>query len=720
MSGQRFRVSRYLQRLTLEAGRVVVAHPFQMNLAVVDADIAACLALFEEPLSYEDLRERLDADEETVRGLFDFLAVERYIVAIEEDEEASLRAAIAKSHPVPPDNDTSIMHQRKEGIAASYRASSFSSRWGSPSPEAVDLSVLILGDRFARSSVELFREAARAYGFRARVSSGSSDELARSADEDAQLVAFDPGALPSISRLLDDPRLLEDAESSARLEAIRHVLGASLAALLPKSGDRLLLVHGVSAPQLPLHGRLEARLTYDTQRIIYEINAYIRSELKDVPDALFVDEERLFARYGKSRLLDDVLAPSSQRSPLGWVRAREMAGADRRRLFEGGDGHDAIRLVVREYLDCYVLWRGIGRIKCVVVDLDDTLWPGTLGDTGFTLDDFAANDTFALGPHGGLHQALKALKARGVMLAVASKNDLEGVLEQWYALSRAAEGWGLKHVLVPDDFVLLKIDWGRKSESIGAIAAELGIATDSILFIDDNPVEREEVRAAHPDVRVLGGDLNLVRTWLLDDPALQVHTLSKEAASRSEMMKAQLERDRGLRGATDEASFLRGLQIRMRVKRVHADRPLDRILELLQRTNQFNTTLVRYDAGTLARLLETPEGEAYALEVVDRFTDYGVVAVVVFEADHVACFAMSCRVIGLKVAVPFLVTAIRCAKRAHPGLEGHIVVAPRNEPCRTLFLEAGFEDLGGGRSVLRASDALVHVDPSTYAVDVSD
>ena len=131
----------------------------------------------------------------------------------------------------------------------------------------------------------------------------------------------------------------------------------------------------------------------------------------------------------------------------------------------------------------------------------------------------------------GLHEALKALKARGILLACVSKNDEAPVRELW----TYPDHYPRERLLTPDDFVTLRIGWGDKPTSLRAIAAELSFATSTIVFIDDNAREREQVRAELPDVEVWGEDLYGLRRRLLDDPRLQRPRITAEAAARGEL-----------------------------------------------------------------------------------------------------------------------------------------------------------------------------------------
>src|SRR3984957_16726440 len=183
---------------------------------------------------------------------------------------------------------------------------------------------------------------------------------------------------------------------------------------------------------------------------------------------------------------------------------------------------------------------GLGRKKCVIVDLDNTLWPGVLAETGapFAWEPSTSGVFSFIGLYFGLHEALLCLKQRGIVLACVSKNDESVVRELW----KYPDSYPRERLLTLDDFVTHRINWNDKVDNIRSIAEELGFAPEAFLFIDDNPVERDRVRQFLPEVEVWGEDPFSLRRRLLNDPRLQIPVVTAEASSRSELVKAQIAR----------------------------------------------------------------------------------------------------------------------------------------------------------------------------------
>jgi FkbH-like protein len=213
------------------------------------------------------------------------------------------------------------------------------------------------------------------------------------------------------------------------------------------------------------------------------------------------------------------------------------------------------------------------------------------------------------------------------------------------------------------------------------------LALETFLFIDDNPVERDRVRQRLPEVEVWGEDPFSLRRRLLNDPRLQQPSLTTEAAGRTELAKAQLSRQAARAEASSEADFLASLAVRSRFERLApGDAAADRIVELFQRTTQFNATGLKVSRAELDALVTAPDAAVYAAHVADRFADHGLVGVIVVRGDEIVGLALSCRVLGLGVEHAFL----RHVLAEQGPLSGRIVATARNAPVRNIYRDNGF------------------------------
>lgn len=504
------------------------------------------------------------------------------------------------------------------------------------------------------------------------------------------LVVLQPTVLPFLTGLWDDVVFLTGAERRRRLEVMKRALTGAIGELADAVGGRCALVHNVAPPAVSPFGRFDFRQDTGHREIIAELNRHIAEQVRPHPSLFVLDEERLAVRYGAAALFDDLLFP------YGHHGGRPDPAVDA--------PHELPALgaaLAAEYVAGYLTHHGLGRFKLVVVDLDDTLWPGIAADDGFG---WAQADSTSRWIRLGLHQALRILKHRGVLLATCSKGTEQATLGAWDGIP--AGQW-----LRPDDFVLHRINWEPKSANLADLCERLGVAPSAVLFLDDNPVERAEVRRRLPGVVVPDLAVHEFREFLLTEPGLETGTATAEARQRTETTRAMLRR---AEGAGDD--FLHELGVTARIWRAGSD-DLPRAAELFNRTNQFTTTAWRTTEAELAALLASGH-ELRLMAVADRFAEYGTVgACLIGDDDTVTAFAISCRVIGLDVAPGFLASCVR--EKCPPGaVTGRIVATERNHAARDLFARAGFAARGDGMHVLASTADLIDPDrlPQRFTV----
>ena len=260
--------------------------------------------------------------------------------------------------------------------------------------------------------------------------------------------------------------------------------------------------------------------------------------------------------------------------------------------------------------------RGLSK-KCLVLDLDNTLWGGVIGDDG--LDGIVLGEGSAAGEaHLALQRYAKQLKERGVILAVCSKNDVK--------IAEAAVRDHPEMALRRSDFAAFQANWDDKAQNLKAIAKQLNIGLDSLVFVDDNPIERARVRQSLPMVAV---------PEMPEDPALYVRCLAEagyfeavaftaEDRVRAEAYAANAEREALLGSAESMDDFLRGLNMTA-VYGPFTAVDHARVVQLINKTNQFNTTTRRYAGDEIARIMEDPDAVTLQFRLLDRVGDNGLV-----------------------------------------------------------------------------------------------
>lgn len=713
-----YKVSPHVRVLRLDEQSALVGHPFFLEYSVLEQPLLEIFtALLQQPRSVEQLRDTLDVDPESIDGALKFFRTRHFIVQNEDDEESEIKRLVSASRNPKP-GDRSIAGGSR--FFRDYTALDLKNLKNRiPTEHTRKLKFLILGGCLAQLAANALEQSAPSYGIESTVEANWPDRIETLPFDGTDVIVFQPFTLWLIAPFWDGAPFVSEEERDARVETMKEYLKITLQTVLPRTKGRLLLVQGISTPILSPFGAAEFRQRHSFRRVVNQLNDIIIDAIKDNPDAAFIDEEQLLANAGKLKLMDDSIALAGHHGPIDSYLGTEPVGPSRDETFGVEQSHHAPRLFARAYLDAYVRWAGLARVKCIIVDLDNTLWPGVAGEEGFNLADESARIALWTGVFAGIHQALKVLKQQGILLAIASRQNEPDVDQAWQQIESFVRDDDMKHLLTRDDFVIRKINWERKSANIAEILDALGVAPDAALFIDDNPAERAEIQTVFPKLRLLGENIHLIRSILLTDPCLQKDMQTAESTARTAMVKAQLERDSVRKQTGDGLSFLRSLNITLKITRVRSlERIAIRLTELIQRTNQFNTTLTRYSGHELNDFINLPQGAIYTLEVADRFASYGLVGVCLLWNGEVANFIMSCRVIPLGAAVPFLSAALQDYDRT--PVRASITEGPRNQPCRTLYADAGFETLEPHVYELKQLSNLKPIDPSIHHTELYD
>jgi FkbH-like protein len=254
---------------------------------------------------------------------------------------------------------------------------------------------------------------------------------------------------------------------------------------------------------------------------------------------------------------------------------------------------------VARHLLRYAVLAARGPLKCVVLDADNTLWGGIVGEDG--LDGLALGPEYPGSVYVDFQHRLLALQQRGVLLALCSRNNLDDVL----AVLRTHPHQLLREA----HFAALRVNWEPKSGNLRALAAELNLGLDAFALVDDSPHERAEVAAALPDVEVVPFPAQLVDLpHCLDElPRLEILALTEEDRRRTALYAGERARRAAGGEAGDVEAYLRSLAMVMTIA-VDAPRHLPRIAQLTQKTNQFNLTTRRYGEDDVRRMLDDPTG----------------------------------------------------------------------------------------------------------------
>lgn len=333
--------------------------------------------------------------------------------------------------------------------------------------------------------------------------------------------------------------------------------------------------------------------------------------------------------------------------------------------------------------------RGQSR-KCLVLDLDNTLWGGVIGDDG--IDGIVLGDGSAVGEaHVALQRYAKTLNERGVILAVCSKNDL--------AIAEAAFEGHPEMVLRRSDIAAFVANWTDKAANLKAIAEQLNIGLDSLVFVDDNPAERARVRESLPMVAVpeLPVDAALYVRCLADGAYFEAVSFTADDRQRAEQYAKNAQRE-SLRGAVQSIDeYLRALEMTVTFGEIKSV-DLGRAAQLINKTNQFNLTTRRCTVEELTDIANLPDSIALQFRLADRFGDNGLISVMVLRpaADAPAVldidpWVMSCRVFGRQLEFEAMTIAVEAAqRRGVRTLRAQYIPSAKNGVVAGLYESLGF------------------------------
>lgn len=336
--------------------------------------------------------------------------------------------------------------------------------------------------------------------------------------------------------------------------------------------------------------------------------------------------------------------------------------------------------------------------KCLVLDLDNTLWGGVIGDDGVAGIHLGQGDPLGEA-YVSFQRYAKALGERGVILAVCSKNE--------ESLAREPFEKHPEMVLRGDDFSCFVANWEDKVTNLKRIAQQLNIGLQSLVFVDDNPAERDLVRQFLPEVAV---------PEMPEDPAeyaaalerhcyFEVAALSAEDFQRREFYRANIERQQALSGHASLDEFLRSLDMRARVGPIR-EADLERSVQLIGKSNQFNLTTRRHTSAEVLQMMASPDWVTFTVTLSDRFGDNGLISVLLAcqrdAALYVDTWLMSCRVLqrGVeRLLLNHLVAAAR--QRGLQRIRGEFIPTAKNKLVQNHYQQLGF--------------SLVHRDPDGRA-----
>jgi len=435
-----------------------------------------------------------------------------------------------------------------------------------------------------------------------------------------------------------------------------------------RTGSKLVLTN-CSIPTYSPYGICEVRTEYGLKEMVYDFNARLSDAFRSDPQVFLFDFNSFVAKYGEINVLDY-------------------------RQFLVGDIKVSLSYIphLAEELMGYVKANlGVNR-KCIVLDLDNTLWGGIIGEDGFDRIDLS------LKPPGmafmEFQRVLLALYQRGVILAINSRNNEDEAL-------RAIRDHPFM-VLREEHFATMKINWSDKISNMKEIAQELNIGLDSIVYFDDDPINRELMSKAIPQIKTidLPDDPSLYASTLMQINDFNTLVMTNEDRKRGEMYREEHKRTELKRSSSNLEDFLKQLEIRVTMKKAN-NFTIPRIAQLTLKTNQFNLTTRRYQEEDVETLAQDHTKLIGCAQTQDKFGDNGITGVYIVNKNHedkewfIDTFLLSCRVMGRGIEDAMMGYILSKAKEEGViKVKAEFIPTKKNKPCEQLLPNFGFKKEG--------------------------
>lgn len=508
-------------------------------------------------------------------------------------------------------------------------------------------------------------------GFRADVHFGGFDNFVQESlggapgvlqgELDAVLL-FTP--LPALSPAFDSGfAVMSPVEINNELDRLSDLFATVVNGIRAQTGA-MILWHGMEAPVYPTLGIQDGQLQLGQTAVVAKLNEALRVALTTVANACFVNMQACLSRLGAQQFYDTRY----------WHIAR--APYSRKGLGE----------IAREDFKFIRSIKGRTR-KCLVLDCDNTLWGGIVGEDG--LEGIRLGSTHPGSAFVEFQKEVLALYHRGVILAICSKNNEEDV---WEVFDRHPD-----MILKREHIAAWRINWDNKAGNLRALASELNIGGDSMVFADDSDFEINLVREQLPEVMALQlpkqrpGDYR----WVLAAcGAFDLPYITEEDRKRGALYQAESVRTKERAGSTDLESYCRSLDMVLEIGRAD-EFSTPRIAQQTQKTNQFNLTTRRYTEADIQKFSSSADHDVFWLKVTDKFGDMGIVGSLVIAyrgADAVVdTLLLSCRALGRGVEARFLFEVAHLArKHGAKRMVGHYIPTSKNVQVANFYTAQGF------------------------------
>lgn len=423
-----------------------------------------------------------------------------------------------------------------------------------------------------------------------------------------------------------------------------------------------IIIQNFHAPITPYWGIYNIQKKQNQTQLIQELNHKLSTVIEKYPNVFLWDYDNFITRKGADNLYD-----SKQ-----WYIARNPF-------------KQTAYIDIAEDLMRYILGAlGIAK-KCIVLDLDNTLWGGIIGEDG--LEGIALGNEYPGNCYMDLQRELLKLYHRGIILTINSKNDENDALE---VINKHPNMLlKLKH------FAAYQINWQNKAHNLEILAHTLNINIDSMIFLDDNPAECELIKQQHPQCTVIQipNQPYLIPQIIRKIACIENLHLTEEDKQKGKMYQAQTARSILEKSCSSLSDFLTSLKIQIEIKPANQF-SIPRIAQLTQKTNQFNLTTRRYTEADIISLNNTPSIHVFSVTAKDHFGDHGIIGVFILKFSKTSClidtFLLSCRVIERTIEQSMLAFIAEFAKQKKAStLIGEFIPTTKNKLVENIYTKLG-------------------------------
>ena len=430
-----------------------------------------------------------------------------------------------------------------------------------------------------------------------------------------------------------------------------------------------LVITNLSLPHYSPHGIAETKTSYSFHDAIIDFNKKLKEKFLNVNSVYVFDFFKFVIKHGENNVFN------FQNYLFGDIKI----------------SLDYIPYLANEFIPYVISFLGLTK-KCIVVDLDNTLWGGIVGEDGF--------DGIRLGPQPPgnafieFQKYLKALSQRGILLAINSKNNFDDAIQ----VIREHPSMILKE----NDFSCMKINWNNKASNMLEISEELNIGLDSFVFFDDDPVNRELIKENMPEITTpdLPHDPSLYSEVIQSLHDFSTFQITSEDTKRGQMYLEQKQRSVSQNSSSNISEFLKTLDLEIEIKKTNTF-TIPRISQLTLKTNQFNLTTKRYQEDQIQKFSQDHNILINCVQIKDKFGDNGIAGVFIVKKTNsdewfLDTFLLSCRVMGREAEKVMLYFIIKQAKKNNvKRLKAKFIPTLKNKPIEDFLSNSQFYEENG-------------------------